>query len=1830
MEKTRKAAGLQRFMIFTTGPQSIHRLLKNAFIAKGVSGAKQHPLKPRLPTNAGNIFFALFAAVGMVGAVGYGFTTVIKGPINSMTEVTRRTVAESTIVTSSRLAIVGAITQQTKSGDCDDDAMIEPLPYRDAGAGAKPTGGGWLPTGLLPNSLDPWNTEYGYCAWDPGPISVIDADAGCGGATPRRLQGAPDNKHSAIAIISAGRDKTFQTSCVAYNGGTPNAPLVVRTPGSDDMILGYTYAEANDLGGGLWTPHKDPLKTATTTTVGNKNLDVGGGGTFTDKVVMTTGGLVLPDETSTGPCDSAVNDKQIRRNTSTNPPTLEICDFTGGSGWIGISGVSENEAGEVVPIGQLVGHWQLNEAAGTVAADRMRRSDGTLMNGATWAPAGGKLSGAASFTKADNEYIRIPRTGALEPTSITMAAWIKRNGHHPTGAGLINKTYNNHVGNPWLSYSLHFAGANNVAFGIGSSSGVLSPYPLSATLPDNQWVHIAGTYDPAGPAPQYKLYIDGILVDSRTNTAAIAYDKSDKGDLYIGGYSVSQGNTFNGSIDDVRVYNYALSASDIEDIYQLGMPPLNLQTPVRAGNILSWGFDDSGQLGTTEVGDRPSPGPVTNGTDFIDIFSKGSTACAVKENGTVWCWGSDSNGQLGNGPVLVTNQSTMTQVVGLTDAISVATTATTACALKKDGTAWCWGDNTNGQAGTGSATPTTHHVPVQVAGITDFIAIAPKVGSTCGVRSNGEAWCWGEGSGGDLGNGLATDSLVPVKVSTVTDFVSIIGAGAAQCGLTKRGIGYCWGTENTGNFGNGATSSQQNTPTPILNITDFSKLAIASYGCGLRANGQIWCWGSNSNGQIGNGTTGGTVDTPVQVLHISDFVDVSTGGGVSCGVRRNGEEWCWGADSYGRLGNGPVLIADTNVPSKVVTGNVLKIMAGTQGNGYAIVDPTPHKTTPISIAKGKIGGGYHHACYIDNANALWCWGYDAEGQLGNGGVITANQESPSGVDNGNSALGWTMVDGSVYGSAVNIHTCGIKTDGTAWCWGSDSFGQLGNGAGGASASPVQVSDVGPWAWIDARAGSTCGIKTDGTAWCWGDDTNGYLGNGAGGASQVPVAIAGGGTWKIIRNNCGIKTDGTLWCWGPDSVGQLGNGPGVTAAQQSPLQIGVDTDWKYVSGGGTVCAIKQSGTMWCWGRNNAGQVGIGNTVDQFSPTLVRDPGPWTDVITSDSGGNVTAIKMDGSLWSWGLDHTDGRLGNGTAITGNQLLPYPVDSGGQWKALAENGNGACAIKTDDSIWCWGPDTFGSLGNGTVVTAAQHSPYPVDMTLMKTKFVWSENGVTANTQGNLNLGTTPSVTPYASGSTASLAFPSANNVRLQTTAGANHTIVEGLESGLAAQMGIANSVYGYNFGYNAATGSFGLGHDPGWLSNSGVAFEVGNDGNVGIGTGGNPAANLDIQGALLVTTDTCSAAKAGTISYNSSKLQYCTGAGTLVDLKRTPPPALAPWDLSKEAIHSTTNHTCGTRSDGTLWCWGLGNRFGFPGNALIPVLRNSGEVFNTVTGSVMGTVAIRANGTALFIGNDSYGLGTGFGTDVWLKLALGSQSICGIKADGTIWCWGWGSQSTLGNGSTSNQASPVAITGGGTWIDITANYEHVCAIKSDGTAWCWGNNGGRLGNGLTAASAVPVQVSGAGAWKQISAGRYNTCGVKTDGTGWCWGTESLYGANGNGVGNGNTTTPMQLDGGGVWHSIRSSYNDHACGLKMDGTAWCWGLNGSGQVGNGNTTTQQSPVAVVGGGVWASISTGDGFSCGVKSDATAWCWGVATNGKLGNNTTTPNVLTPGAVLDQ
>lgn len=328
---------------------------------------------------------------------------------------------------------------------------------------------------------------------------------------------------------------------------------------------------------------------------------------------------------------------------------------------------------------------------------------------------------------------------------------------------------------------------------------------------------------------------------------------------------------------------------------------------------------------------------------------------------------------------------------------------------------------------------------------------------------------------------------------------------------------------------------------------------------------------------------------------------------------------------------------------------------------------------------------------------LFSWGKGSSGQLGLGNTTSYSSSKQVG------SAYWLSV-------AANYNASyGIKLDNTLWSWGSGAAGKLGLGNTTYYSSPKQVGALTNWLKIAAGWYSAVAIKTDGTLWSWGNGSDGQLGLGNTTSYSSPKQIGALTTWSYVGGGRGcygaIKTDGTLWTWGRNDYGQLGNlAAGVN--KSSPIQVGALTNWLSLTGGEYhFIARKTDGTLWAWGGNSNGQLGIGTVSTTDSPTQIGALTTWTSSGTSSRGGY--AIK-GGTLWSWGSNRY-GALGLGN--TTYYSSPKQIGALTTWSQVGQVSPSwfMFAIKTDGTLWSWGRNNEGQLGLGNI-TYGRSSPAQV----------------------------------------------------------------------------------------------------------------------------------------------------------------------------------------------------------------------------------------------------------------------------------------------------------------------------------------------------------------------------------------------------------------------------------------------------------------------------------------------------------------------------------------
>jgi alpha-tubulin suppressor-like RCC1 family protein len=600
------------------------------------------------------------------------------------------------------------------------------------------------------------------------------------------------------------------------------------------------------------------------------------------------------------------------------------------------------------------------------------------------------------------------------------------------------------------------------------------------------------------------------------------------------------------------------------------------------GGVQCWGSNSNGQLGDGSTTDSPVPVAVQGlgspGSGVQALVGGYAHTCALV-NGGVQCWGSNSNGQLGDNST--TDSATPVAVQGLGGgAQAIAAGDYHTCALAAGGVQ-CWGYNADGQLGNNSTTDSP--IPVGVQGLASGVeAVAAGFSHSCAVVGGG-AQCWGDNSFGDLGNNSTSESNVPVGVQGLGGGVLALSLGASHtCALVNGGV-QCWGWDSYGQLGNGSTA-ESDVAVPVQGLgSGVEAVAAGNYHTCALVNGGAQCWGDNAYGDLGNNSSVGS-DEPVAVTGLGNGVQALTGGDFHTCALVGGGALCWGWNVLGQLGNGSTNAS--NVPVAV------------QGLG-----------SPSSGVQALTGGDTH-TCALVNGG-VQCWGDDSFGQLGNGSVSDAGVDTPVGV------LGLTTPGSGVQAIAAgDYHTCALVNGGVQ-CWGDNANGDLGNGSTTESPVPVSVQGLGPGSGVQAIASGsnhTCALVNGGVQ-CWGQNLDGELGDFGSLDSDVPVAVQGlgspgSGVQAIAAgtsHSCAL-VNGGVQCWGANGEGQLGDG----SILGSNVPVGVQGLGSPGSGvqaiaafGYHTCALV-SGEVFCWGDNAAGDVGDGSSIQRDAPVPV---GAW---------------------------------------------------------------------------------------------------------------------------------------------------------------------------------------------------------------------------------------------------------------------------------------------------------------------------------------------------------------------------------------------------------------------------------------------------------------------------------------------------------------------------------------------------------------------------------------------------------------------------------------------
>lgn len=821
-------------------------------------------------------------------------------------------------------------------------------------------------------------------------------------------------------------------------------------------------------------------------------------------------------------------------------------------------------------------------------------------------------------------------------------------------------------------------------------------------------------------------------------------------------------------------------------------------------------------------------------------------------------------------------------------------------------------------------------------------------------------------------------------------------------------------------------------------------------------------------------------------------------------------------------------------------------------------------TSQLPWATIAVGGSHTLASTIDGTP--YAWGLNTTYQLGLGDTI--NRSRPSVI---NSDFDWYEFRNINFITGGYYQSFAIKDNGTFWGWGQNGSGQLGLGYTESPDAPVRVGYDTDWSIVTTSEAQSFAIKSTGTLWGWGAN-DGLLGIGDMPLRTTPTQVGTSSNWVAVAtatyHTIGRKSNSTIWAWGLASSGALGLGSG-TASQTTPKMIGTDSDWAAIAAAGLEetgetdyiyynhsMGLKTNGTIWSWGCNNYGQLGLGSTISRNTPTKIGNDTDWS--VIAAGGYNSFGIKINNTLFSWGVN-SSGQLGLGDSGTGkNRNTPTQVGTDSDWFIVAGSGGHTIGLKTDRTMWVWGSNNSGQLGTGDGVSKnvpCPLGPPPVPSALtvtlvssLRIDLSWadSDNEEGFKIERKINTNGT---------------WQQINTVGID---------VNSYSDIMSTPIMPATYYYYRVKAYNA----FGESN-----------YCTGNC--------------VSISGNWSGIT----AGKSHAIGRKTDNIFWCWGNNSYGQFGRgNTTSSSIPVQMSTETdwseIAEGENYTIALKVNRTIWAWGVNNngQLGLADtiNRTTPSQISIASDWSALTAGKRHTLSIKTNYTIWAWGyNESSQLGLvdtinrttpsqiGIASD-WSMVVAGDSHTVSIKTNNTLWAWGANSSGQLGDGTWTGRTTPRPIGNASDWSKITAGADYTISIKTNNTIWVWGvNSNSQLGLGDTISRTTPSQIGIASDWSRVVAGDYHTISIKTNNTIWGWGVNN-YGQLGLGD-NITRDTPSQISTASDWLVVNginisgfAARGSYTLSLKTNGTLWAWGRNDSGQLGLGDRTNRNIPMLV------------------------------------------------------
>ena len=1226
-----------------------------------------------------------------------------------------------------------------------------------------------------------------------------------------------------------------------------------------------------------------------------------------------------------------------------------------------------------------------------------------------------------------------------------------------------------------------------------------------------------------------------------------------------GGYGVLGNGASRNSNHPVTVISAEGSTEPLKDIVQVTGGLAHNCALTSKGEVRCWGWGEDGELGNGDdantkypvvvIAEEDSTEPIKN---IVQIASGNAHVCALTSGGEVRCWGNGANGRLGNNddkvkeyPVAVVKADASTQP--LTGIVQITAGERQTCALTSRGRVLCWGGGSLGELGDGDDSRIGKDYPVPVVEgkdstepLKNIVQITAGVTHVCALTSNGEVFCWGSNTYGELGSDNTNHTNYPVQVVA----------------------------------SNGSNEALSN----IIQISAGGDINEGSHTCALTSDGEVRCWGDNYYGQLSG--SGSSSDHPLVVVDgdgstepLQNIIQISVGARGTCALSTAGSVLCWGYNRNGELGDDdntnrdyPVGVVETDGSDRLLRLGVKTVPWGCYPDGTCQkLSPTTEYLNSGGGIWGQIGSGDGHTCALDVSGKVWCWGRAGSGQLGYDS--NAHTDHPVRVVEADGST--DPLEDIVAISVGGYHTCALTSSGEVRCWGKGLEGQLGNGNTADKNFPVTVVDVDGSTdplenivQVSAGGDHTCALTGEGGVVCWGQGKDGRLGNDGVISSSHPVRVvdADGSTNPLTgivqissgdRHTCALTLEGQVVCWGEDAWGQLGNNDNSGDRDYPTAVIDADESTEPLkgivqisSGGLHTCALTSDREVLCWGSGNSGELGHGYNFSTTYPVKVGGNSPLGDIIQVRSGFSHTcAVDSQGMVACWGSGDV-GQLGNGKTASSNhpvRVLGKDEQPLGDVVQLGVGFSNTCGLTSSGRVVCWGLGAFGSLGNDDTVLSdtavavvdADGSKWPLRTGVHKKSWACYRDEVCHGV---------PSTEYYINDGTGVLD---------QISTGGNHSCA--VTSG--------GQVRCWGQGNNGQ-----LGNDNIVEKDHGVTVVDGDDSStalksiVQVSLGDNHSCALNMDGGV-----------------------FCWGLGTSGQLgnggivsKDHPVEVIVNGSTDSleniVQIASGDNHSCALNTIGRIYCWGEGSN-GQLGN-------------NDIVSKDSAVMVVEADG-----------IDTPLEGIVWI--GVGGNHSCALTSSGNVLCWGKNDQGQmgLGNSDVADKDAPVAVVNGPSSstplsdiVQISVGGEHTCALTEARHVLCWGEGGkGRLGNDGTADSSHPVTVVAAngsttplGDIVQVSSGGDFTCALTASGEVRCWG-EGINGRLGNDYFVERDYPDTVIDGNGSTTPLKNivqvaSGGNFACALTSGGKAKCWGTAANGRLGNDdNSNNKDHPVNVV-----------------------------------------------------